>query len=266
MKKQLMLLAAFTVAAAVTSQADLKAYWDLEEGSGTTTTESVSSTVSGALPTGASWATGGAPTGSGALAFANGGRLETGLDAATLGIAGSGTKTILAWINTTTTTEDAFLGYSPTNGGGAGEDLRFLVKNGGLRMEVSAGGFEIGSGLNNGAWHMVAFVMNANDGINDVDVYIDGTYTTRSGGGTLINTQGTMDSIPTNGDGFVLGSDGNAGRHYAGLIDDVAIFNTALTESELDTIMASGIPEPATLGLVAMFGGGVLFIRRRMMI
>lgn len=34
----------------------------------------------------------------------------------------------------------------------------------------------------------------------------------------------------------------------------------------LDNISVTVIPEPATLGLVAVFGGGVLFIRRRFMI
>lgn len=34
----------------------------------------------------------------------------------------------------------------------------------------------------------------------------------------------------------------------------------------LDTLTLHAIPEPATLGLVALFGGGVLFIRRRLMI
>lgn len=225
----------------------LVAYWNLEEGTGTNTTEQIASIVSAGFPAGATWTNNVAAPGSTySLAFADGGRLETKRDANSLGIAGSGEKTILAWINTTTTAEDAFLGYSPSNGGGAGADLRFLVKNGGLRMEVSAGGFEIGSGLNDGTWHMVAFIVNAGDGINDVDVYIDGTYTTRSGGGTLINTQGAMNNIPINGDGFVLGSDGNASRHYTGLLDDVGIYDKALTEAELDEIFADGvIPSPA---------------------
>lgn len=38
------------------------------------------------------------------------------------------------------------------------------------------------------------------------------------------------------------------------------------TATELDTAGWQAIPEPATLGLVAAFGGGILFIRRRFMI
>lgn len=34
----------------------------------------------------------------------------------------------------------------------------------------------------------------------------------------------------------------------------------------LDNVAVSAIPEPATLGLIAAFGGGILFIRRRFMI
>jgi hypothetical protein len=31
---------------------------------------------------------------------------------------------------------------------------------------------------------------------------------------------------------------------------------------ELDTVTIEVIPEPATFGLVALFGGGILFVRR----
>ena len=40
---------------------------------------------------------------------------------------------------------------------------------------------------------------------------------------------------------------------------------TANSYSRLDNVYLEAIPEPATLGMVALFGGGVLFIRRRLM-
>lgn len=277
MTKKLLSAALFTAATTMTSQAGLIALWDLEEGSGTTTTEKVSNTDSSAFVTGTSWnGTGGAPGSTDALSFAGTGTgtlgsnngVSTGLNS-TIGFSGSGAKTIMAWINTSTTVQDGFFSYSPTNGSGAGADIRLLVNgNGGdttgkLRMEVSSGGFEFGSGLNDGNWHMIAVVINAGDGINDVDVYIDGTYTTRSGGGTLINTASAAASGGFNQ--IVLGSDVNAGRNYGGLLDDVAIFDTALTETELDDIRTNGItavPEPSSTALLGL-GGLALILRRR---
>lgn len=213
-------------------------HWPLDEGSGSTTTEASLSTASDSFGTGVSWSAdvpGAASAAS--LSFGNSSGLGTNLDSAAAGISGSGAKTIIGWIKTTTNEQDAFFGYSPTGGSGAGQDIRLLVNgNGGdtsgkLRVEVSSGGFEFGSGLNDGNWHMVAIIINAGDGINDVDTYIDGTYTTRSGGGTSINTS-------TGGDIF-LGTDGNAGRFFSGLLDDVRIIDRALDDAELDAMFAA---------------------------
>ncbi|MDF7808242.1 PEP-CTERM sorting domain-containing protein [Pontiellaceae bacterium B12219] len=33
----------------------------------------------------------------------------------------------------------------------------------------------------------------------------------------------------------------------------------------MDTVEFQAIPEPASLGLIALFGGSILFIRRRLM-
>ncbi len=262
-------LIAFGFAAAAlttSSHAALVANWNIEEGTGNTTTDQVSSVASSVFPSGTTWAaTGGsgAPSNTQSIVLTNVGRVDTNLNAATIGISGSGAKTIVTWFKTTTTAQDAFLGYSPSNGSGAGQDLRFMVNgNGGdttgkLRMEVNSGGFEFGSGLNDGNWHMVALIMNAGDGINDVDVYIDGTYTTRGGGGTLINTLGTVTTPATNGNGFLIGSDGNATRHFAGSIDQIQIYNTALDATALNAL---AIPEPSA----ALLGGlGLLGLLRR---
>lgn len=252
-KKLLLSLGLTATALTSTGQAALIANWTLEEGSGNTTTELVSSTDSADFSANPTWSpTAGAPGNSNSLDFNNTGGLDTNLTATDIGFAGSGAKTIVTWFNTTTTAEDSFFGYSPTSGGGAGKDLRFLVKNGGLRMEVSFGGFEIGSGLNDGNWHMVAFIINANDGIDDVDVYIDGAYTTRSSGGTLINTAGT-------GKNVLIGTDGNVDRHFDGLIDQVQIYDTALSVGELNAI---AVPEPSSAALLGL-GGVALILRRR---
>ena len=54
------------------------------------------------------------------------------------------------------------------------------------------------------------------------------------------------------------------GRDFKGSLDDVRLYDSALTAGEIATLAA--IPEPATLGMVALFGGGILFIRRKLMV
>lgn len=68
---------------------------------------------------------------------------------------------------------------------------------------------------------------------------------------------------------------------YTGLISEVSdqtavngiahflrVWDTATTTGEvigyMDNINMEVVPEPATLGLIALFGGGIMFIRRRM--
>jgi hypothetical protein len=45
-----------------------------------------------------------------------------------------------------------------------------------------------------------------------------------------------------------------------------AVAGTATEFVKIDSVSLTQIPEPATLGLIAAFGGGIMFIRRRFMI
>lgn len=52
-------------------------------------------------------------------------------------------------------------------------------------------------------------------------------------------------------------------------IDQGLVLNAASStggDQLIDSVSITAIPEPATLGLVAAFGGGIMFIRRRLMI
>ncbi len=258
MKTKIFCLGIAVAALTATSHAALVANWKLDEGAGnTTTTEQVSSTVSDAFTN--SWSTStGAPGNANSYSFP-GSKITTNVNA-TVGFSGSGAKTIVAWFNTGShgANEGVFFDYSPTVGSGPGEDIRLGVKNGGLRMEISSGGFDFAGTLSNSAWHMVAFVMNANDRINDVDVYVDGVYTTRTdaaGTSRLINT------APGNGVGKIgevgFGSDQTNGRGFTGLLDQVQIYDTAMDATALNAL---AVPEPAT----ALLGGlGLLALLRR---
>ena len=249
------------------AQAALVAHWDLEEGTGATTSDQVSTTA-GALGTGVSWSTDTPGAASDySLSFPNttAGFVGTTLNATDMGISGTGAKTILGWFKTTSQEQQMFFGYSPSNGTGAGQDLRLgHDASGYLRFEVSSG-FALYNGktLDDGAWHMAAVIISADDTTSTVDFYLDGDLLTPTSSSTrAINTLGAS-SLGANFDQVVLGN-GNptsSTQAWDGFIDEVRVYNTALTETELDSIYAA-IPEPATFGLVGLMGLACL-VRRR---
>ena len=56
---------------------------------------------------------------------------------------------------------------------------------------------------------------------------------------------------------------GNTG--IIGVDDPSTYYNPGPASDHLATVTYTAIPEPATLGMVAVFGGGILFIRRKLM-
>lgn len=264
--KPLLACCLITALSTFTSHAALVAHWDFEEGSGTTTTEAISSTASDTFGAGASWSTNtpGPASGSSITVGASNSTFGTNLDAATAGISGSGAKTIVGWFKTTSTAEGSFFGWSPNNGVGAGTELRFKTNSSGfLRFEVT-GGAAVSSGhasVLDGSWHMAAAIIEAGDTINTIQFYLDGDLVTTTGNNaaTTINTSGTGPGGALTPNEFFIGSSGNTTGHFTGSIDDVRIYNTALSKSELDTIF-NAIPEPTA----ALLGGlGLLTLLRR---
>jgi hypothetical protein len=102
-------------------------------------------------------------------------------------------------------------------------------------------------------WHHV--VMTAKSG--EQALYIDGTLA-GSASATFTNLTGASS--------LRIGS-GYSNRFFNGLIDEVAIYSTALTEAQIDTHYAAasdvGVPEPAALGLLATGITGLATLRRR---
>lgn len=88
-----------------------------------------------------------------------------------------------------------------------------------------------------GRWYHVAFVCKA----GSVDVYVNGTKI-----GTIANGIGTATGMP-----LYIGY-ASAGEPFAGSIDEVRIWNTVRTQSELQANMYN-IVDPASAGLVAYY-------------
>ena len=94
--------------------------------------------------------------------------------------------------------------------------------------------FNIGSNLNDGNWHNIVYVGDGTSG-DFPAVYIDGVLENHSGGTTnLFNSSTYLNVVGT-------GSTAT-GRYFNGLIDEVAVFNSALSQTDINTIYGSGIP------------------------
>ena len=248
---------------AVSSQATLTGYWDFEEGSGSTVNESVSNTDSAAFGGGITFSTNTPGANSNfSLSFDGNTEVNTNVSGGDLNLPGTGAKTISLWFNSSVSEpiRMGLFGYTPT--GGDGEDLRFVYEHnpvGGrdhqLRLEVSGGAATFSTGgLLDGNWHMVAAVIPAGAEARDIQFYINGTLHDEDGGSTrLVNT--------ASGDDVFLGSTGG-GFYFNGLMDDVRVYDSALTLSELDAIYTA-IPEPGTLALLGIALGTLLAFRRR---
>ncbi|MEN8255370.1 MAG: LamG-like jellyroll fold domain-containing protein [Verrucomicrobiota bacterium] len=115
--------------------------------------------------------------------------------------------------------------------------------------------------LTDGSWHHIAATLDTSDqgaGKGVVNLYVDGV---------LDSTHDTVDATALNYDvgaqgsfDFWMGGDGT--RSFNGLIDEVRISDVALAVGDLADD-ASLVPEPATLSLFGLIGGGMLWIRRR---
>ena len=195
---------------------------------------------------------------------ANDAYIQTGATGGELGFGGAGnTYTSMAWINWAGTT---------TKGGAAGDHMVFGMEDGpgnsamlhhGIRDEddgshVHYGGW--GNDLNNGGivtpgeWTHLAWQFDGTDKV----IYVNGVETLRGPGGTMDNSQ----NLPV-----IIGGHGRdaadpAGQSFNGLIDDVRIYDEPLSSAQImDAMNAVAVPEPSSMGLLALTG--LLFLRRR---
>ncbi|MCC5848837.1 MAG: LamG domain-containing protein [Verrucomicrobia bacterium] len=269
------------------SAATIYAAWDLNEGSGNTTTqfqrgsltwnqvtnteENLDATDSANFSTASGLTWGGASTAPGSTAslLFNGDNdtntLNTNVSGS--GLDGTGAKTFVAWINPTAG-NGSIISYSPKGGATNGADLRLLIDGDGyLRAEVS-GGFLLNDSkdFRDEGWNMVAVIFDGNT--NTSSFYVGGTgiLSPTSFGARPIDTN-AADTVGDNSNpNIIIGGDQlEDGRGFTGGNDMVGIYNGALTETELDAIFTGGvaIPEPSTIVLLGIALGSLAFLRPR---
>ena len=256
-----------------TSQGALVSAFGLEESSGTTVSQSV---VGGApdgtinLGTGtATWVPGIAPGSSQALALTGNARVEIGTSTVWNGVDGF---SVSAWIQPTAFagsghSADSIFWMGLSSGSGRMvlqmNDLADVRTGGRRDGATTTGSFNTDlttgtniTGTSNGSagdplvlndiYHLAA---TADYTTGLLSLYIDGALISSR----TITGWGTGSSSPTESVVMRLGSNASGGENYTGTIDDVRIFNTALSASEVAALAA---PEPsvALLGALGLFG------------
>jgi len=148
------------------------------------------------------------------------------------GVLGASNRTVAAWINTTNT--GAIVGWGPKVNG---EKWIFRVQAdngvaGAIRVEVE-GGYIVGSTVvTNGQWHHVAAVFTNNvANVTNIALYVDGQLETISAKqAQAVNTLAGSD--------VQIGND-IQGRYFNGIIDELHIYNRALSASEINALYAA---------------------------
>ena len=140
----------------------------------------------------------------------------------------SSNLTVIIWIKFTSTTEGVIInkwGTTPS---------WILLKSattgtiqGYVRIGSVSKGYTTPSGYGNGAWHYVAMVYNS----SNVTIYVDGNVA-----GTPIAATGLLDTSPS--ESVLIGRyTSPATGYFNGLVDEVRIYNRALSNDEINLTM-----------------------------
>ncbi len=147
------------------------------------------------------------------------------------GIPGNTSRTVEAWIKTTTADKE-IVSWGENVGG---EKWVFRVNGTGtLRVEVN-GGYRYGSTiLTDGNWHHVACVFSGTS-VNNIQLYVDGNLETN-----LTTANKTINTDTTNGIGLRI-SRGINNRYFVGDIDEVRVWDTNLSQATLQKWMYASL-------------------------
>jgi hypothetical protein len=103
-------------------------------------------------------------------------------------------------------------------------------------------------------WHMVGVTF---EGGKVAQCYLDGEYKE-----TFCDYADSVGLAAP--DGLIFGRDINGTRPWKGELDEIAIFNRALSATEMGTLWtAAQVPEPSTVLMLVLTGLGVVIFRRR---
>lgn len=180
-------------------------------------------------------------------------------------VAAGESLSISAWLSVNQFDE----GWQALIAHGEGSDYRIARRGGGSNIMSYAGGTgdiptddTTGPDVNDGGWHHVVAISPAG---GPAELWVDGGLVA-TGGATALTDNGSgrlmIGGNPDTGPGF---------RTWDGAIDDIGMWDRALTGDEIGAIFAAGaqgipladVPEPGTSVLALLAAGCLALVRRR---
>lgn len=251
-----------TIVNVVEPSDDLVAYWSFDAGSGSTAADTSSHGLdnSGTLENGASWNSYGL---GGSLTFDGTDDYVDVVDTTDINLATYGQRTIAAWfyVDDKDISSRKQVIYKE---GGANRGLNIYVDSGriyvgGWNAVASESGwsgtFLSTDQINSGQWHHVALVLDGGPSVasGELEAYLDGVLFGTGSGSQLWLHGGDIGIGRVDGlaDGlssltkFHSGNATNDAHGFAGMIDEVRVYNRALTVSAIATLAAETLIEPA---------------------
>jgi len=226
------------VAALYAGERGLAGYWKLDEGSGTVASDSSGHGQSGTLNGSPAWTTAGLPP----LSFADPAALSFGsMDDHVGGPAahlptGSHALTVLAWIRTTATARETAFSYGAADTAQAVSlNVNQLAADGHLVIDFYGDCADSGVAVNDGDWHQVGFSLGGHS--TAIVLYIDGVAYPRTLAIQPNVAAGTSFQIGR----WVTSGPGDTGPYsFAGDVDDVRVYDRALSAAEMARLYAGG--------------------------
>jgi hypothetical protein len=152
------------------------------------------------------------------------------------GILGASAITVAAWVKTDSDATGAIIGWGP---GVAGQRFGFRIDAGRLRTEHHGGNIQGDTVMNDGSWHHVAVTVQANATVAypQVQLWLDGQDDTRH----TTDTDPPYD-IQADLDVSIGRRPANDDRYFIGQIDELYIYNRALSQAEIAWL--AGLSQP----------------------
>ena len=168
-------------------------------------------------------------------------------------------RTVAFWMKsgTQTATYPTMFGMGTEGSNFTRFDIR--LDNNTLRLELQGGGSTTTVNINDGEWYHIAVVVpNATSRLADTSYYVHNADGSLKASGNFSGTS----NINTGTAPMTIGDSKHGSRPFIGNIDDVRVYDNALSETEVQTLANMFVPEPSStfLGLMSL---GMLFRRRR---
>ncbi|NQV35015.1 MAG: discoidin domain-containing protein [Phycisphaeraceae bacterium] len=241
-----LMLGLITVSAAADIGEGLVAYWPLDEGGGTVTSDASGNGSDGTLNGGPSWMAGKFGD---ALEFDGS---DDYVDCGNPPILDFGTSdfTLSAWIKTTSPGGETVVAKGGDDGGGIRWRLYVDGSTIELLLDDDSDKFDPGGSINvtDGQWRHVVGIRRGTtlrayvDSVEDPDITAHSESTIPAAYDLSGTSQHNayIGCLTSHGTGEII-------KFYAGLIDDVAIWNRALTQEEIDYLWNNGSGNPASV-------------------